>query len=48
MDAMHDEMALMCCNNMWDLVVLPKGGIDYKDTFSSVSTKDNFRMDVKS
>jgi hypothetical protein len=77
---MHDEMASICQNDVWDLVELPSGckpigckwifktkhdskgqverykprlvakgfkqreGIDYKDTFSLVSTNDFFRI----
>jgi len=80
LNAMHDELASMAHNDVWDLVDLPLGckpvgckwvfktkrspdgkverykarlvakgysqrdGIDYKETFSPVSTKDAFRV----
>ncbi|RDY10613.1 hypothetical protein CR513_04830, partial [Mucuna pruriens] len=47
-DAMKDEMKSMQDNDIWDLVELPRGfiqkeGIDYKETFSLISSKDSFR-----
>ncbi|RVW57835.1 Retrovirus-related Pol polyprotein from transposon TNT 1-94 [Vitis vinifera] len=49
-EAMDDEMNSMYMNDVWDLVELPHGcysqreDIDFKETFSSVSTKDSFRV----
>ncbi|RVW97188.1 Retrovirus-related Pol polyprotein from transposon TNT 1-94 [Vitis vinifera] len=51
-EAMKDEMKSMKDNGVWDLEELPKvakgftqkEGIDYKETFSPVSSKDSFRI----
>nr|CAN80758.1 hypothetical protein VITISV_019822 [Vitis vinifera] len=42
-EAMKDEMKSMKDSGVWDLVELLEG-IDYKETFSPVSSKDSFRI----
>ncbi|RVW15878.1 Copia protein [Vitis vinifera] len=50
-EAMNEEYKSMQDNKVWELVPLPvakgftqKEGIDFKETFSPVSTKDSFRI----